>query len=187
MAHSSQEEGNALADVLFGDYNPGGRLVQTWPSSLDQLPEMLDYNIRDGRTYMYFKSEPLYPFGFGLSYTTFAYSNLKNSDASISRDGSITVNIDVENTGKRAGDEVVQLYVKHINSQVSRPDKELKGFKRVHLKAGERQTVAIPLAAQRLAYWDISKNDWQVERDSIEIRVGASSTDIRLQNIISVK
>jgi beta-glucosidase len=187
MAHSSQEEGNALADVLFGDYNPGGRLVQTWPRSLDQLPEMLDYNIRDGRTYMYFKSEPLYPFGFGLSYTTFAYTNIKTSDASLSRDGSIAVNIDVENTGKRAGDEVVQLYVKHINSQVSRPDEELKGFKRVHLKAGERQTVTIPLAAQRLAYWDISKNDWQVERDSVEIRVGASSTDIRLQHTISVK
>jgi len=175
MAHSSQEEGNALADVLFGDYNPGGRLVQTWPRSLDQLPEMLDYNIRDGRTYMYFKSEPLYPFGFGLSYTTFAYTNIKTSDASLSRDGSIAVNIDVENTGKRAGDEVVQLYVKHINSQVSRPDEELKGFKRVHLKAGERQTVTIPLAAQRL------------ERDSVEIRVGASSTDIRLQHTISVK
>jgi beta-glucosidase len=187
MAHSSQEEGNALADVLFGDYNPGGRLVQTWPRSLDQLPEMLDYNIRDGRTYMYFKSEPLYPFGFGLSYTTFAYTNIKTSDASLSRDGSIAVNIDVENTGKRAGDEVVQLYVKHINSQVSRPDEELKGFKRVHLKAGERQTVTIPLAAQRLAYWDISKNDWQVERDSVEIRIGASSTDIRLQHIISIK
>jgi beta-glucosidase len=187
MTHSSQEEGNALADVLFGDYNPGGRLVQTWPKSLDQLPEMLDYNIRNGRTYMYFKGEPLYPFGFGLSYSTFAYSNLKTSVVSLAKDGSITVNVDVENTGKLAGDEVVQLYVKHLNSQVSRPVQELKGFQRVNLKAGERKTVAIPLAAKRLAYWDISKNDWQVERDSIEVRVGSSSADIRLKQTIVVK
>ena len=187
MAHSSQEEGNALADVLFGEYNPAGRLVQTWPKSLDQLPEMLDYNIRNGRTYMYFKGEPLYPFGFGLSYSTFNYSNLKTSTENLVKDGSITVNVDIENTGKRDGDEVVQLYVKHLNSQVSRPVQELKGFQRVNLKAGERKTVAIPLAAKRLAYWDISKNDWQVERDSIEFRIGASSADIRLQQKLKVE
>lgn len=187
MAHSSQEEGNALADVLFGDYNPAGRLVQTWPKSLDQLPEMLDYNIRNGRTYMYFKGEPLYPFGFGLSYTSFVWSNLKTSIVNLTKDASITVNVDVENTGKRDGDEVVQLYVKHLNSQVSRPIQELKGFQRVHLKAGERKTVAIPLDAKRLAYWDISKNDWQVECDSIEVRVGASSADIRLKQKLKVE
>jgi beta-glucosidase len=187
MAHSSQEEGNALADVLFGDYNPAGRLVQTWPKSLDQLPEVLDYNIRDGRTYMYFKNEPLYPFGFGLSYTTFVWSNLKTSLENLPKDGSITVNVDVENTGKLAGDEVVQLYVRHLNSQVTRPVQELKGFQRINLKAGEHKTVAIALPAQRLAYWDISKNDWQVERDSIEIRVGASSADIRLKQALKVE
>ncbi|HAH23003.1 MAG TPA: beta-glucosidase [Prolixibacteraceae bacterium] len=187
MAHSSQEEGSALADVLFGDYNPAGRLVQTWPKSLEQLPEMLDYNIRHGRTYMYFKEEPLYPFGFGLSYTTFDYANIKTSTASLPKDGSLTVSVEVKNTGKRDGDEVVQLYVKHLNSQVSRPLQELKGFHRVHLKAGEQQTVAIDLPAQRLAYWDISKNDWQVERDSIEIRMGTSSKDIRLQHTLVVE
>jgi len=187
LAHSSQEEGNALADVLFGDYNPAGRLVQTWPKSLDQLPEMLDYNIRNGRTYMYFKGEPLYPFGFGLSYTTFNYSNLKTSTENLAKNGSITVNVDVVNTGKRDGDEVVQLYVKHLNSQVSRPIQELKGFKRINLKAGERKTVSIPLDAKRLAYWDISKNDWQVERDSIEVRVGASSADIKMKQVLKVE
>jgi beta-glucosidase len=187
MAHSSQEEGNALADVLFGDFNPAGRLVQTWPKSLDQLPDMLDYDIRKGRTYMYFKSEPLYPFGFGLSYTNFAYSNIKTSSVSFSGNGSLTVSVDIANTGKRDGDEVVQLYVSHLNSQVNRPKQELKGFKRVTLKAGESKTVEIPLEAKRLAYWDISKNDWQVERDSIEIRLGASSADIRLKQKISVK
>ena len=187
MAHSSQEEGSALADVLFGDYNPGGRLVQTWPKSQDQLPEMLDYDIRNGRTYMYFKNESLYPFGFGLSYTTFVWSNLKPGDGTLAKDGLITVNVDVQNTGKHAGDEVVQLYVKHLNSKVSRPAQELKGFQRVSLNPGESKTVAIELPAQRLAYWDISKNGWQVERDSIEIRVGVSSADILLQHIISVE
>ena len=187
MAHSSQEEGNALADVLFGDYNPAGRLVQTWPKSLDQLPEMMDYNIRNGRTYMYFKGEPLYPFGFGLSYTSFAWSNLKTSVVNLAKNGSMTVNVDVENTGKRDGDEVIQLYVKHLNSQVSRPVQELKGFQRVNLKAGEHKTVAIPLDAKRLAYWDISKNDWQVECDSIEVRVGASSADIRMKQKMKVE
>jgi beta-glucosidase len=187
MAHSSQEEGNALADVLFGDYNPAGRLVQTWPKSLDQLPEILDYNIRNGRTYMYFKDQPLYPFGFGLSYTKFVWSNINTNVGNLPKNGSITVNVEVENTGKIAGDEVVQLYVRHINSQVSRPVQELKGFQRINLKAGERKTVAIPLDAKRLAYWDISKNDWQVERDSIEIRVGASSADIRLKKSLRVE
>ena len=187
MSHSSQEEGNALADVLFGDYNPGGRLVQTWPKSLDQLPEMLDYNIRNGRTYMYFKSEPLYPFGFGLSYTTFSYSNLRTSAENLSRNGSITVSVDIANTGKKAGDEVVQLYVNHINSLVNRPKQELEGFKRLTLKAGESISVEIPLEAKRLAYWDISKNDWQVENDSIEIRIGSSSADIKLKQILNVK
>src|SRR5271167_3993746 len=112
MTHCSEEEGNALADVLFGDFNPAGRLVQTWPKSLAQLPPMMDYNIRHGRTYLYFKGEPLYPFGYGLSYTTFAYSNLQTSLPALDHSGSVMVSVDVQNTGARAGDEVVQLYVK---------------------------------------------------------------------------
>ena len=105
--------------------------MQTWPKSLDQVPPMMDYNIRNGHTYMYFKGEPLYPFGFGLSYTTFEYSNLKTSAPSLSAKGSIDISVDVKNTGARAGDEVVQLYVKHVGSAVERPNKELRGFKRV--------------------------------------------------------
>jgi beta-glucosidase len=186
MAHNSQEEGNALADVLFGDHNPAGRLVQTWPKSLDQLPPMMDYNIRNGRTYMYFKGEPLYPFGFGLSYTTFTYGNLKTSAASLSKDGSIAVSVDVTNTGKRAGDEVVQLYVKHLNSKVERPTQELKGFKRVSIGAGERRTVEIPLQAKSIAYWDVDRHAFVVEVEKIEIRVGGSSADIRLKGTIDV-
>ena len=103
----------------------------TWPKSLDQLPPMMDYNIRDGRTYMYFKGEPLYPFGYGLSYTTFKYANLRTSSPQVAKDGAVKVSVDVTNTGSRAGDAVVQLYVKHLGSKVARPGEELKGFKRV--------------------------------------------------------
>ena len=114
MAHTSQEEGNAVADVLFGDYNPAGRLVATWVNSLNDLPPMMDYDIRKGRTYMYFKGQPLYPFGFGLSYTTFEYSNLRTSADSVNAAGEVVVSVDVKNTGTRAGDEVVQMYVKRV-------------------------------------------------------------------------
>lgn len=186
MTHCSEEEGNALADVLFGDYNPAGRLVETWPKSLDQLPPMMDYNIRDGRTYMYFKGKPLYPFGYGLSYTTFEYSNLKTSLPALSRNGEVTVSVNVKNTGARAGDEVVQLYVKHLNSTVLRPIEELKGFKRVTLQPGEQKTVEIPLPAESLAYWNTTEHAFEVEPDKIQIMVGGSSSDIRLQKTVDV-
>jgi beta-glucosidase len=187
MAHSSQEEGNALADVLFGDVNPGGRLVQTWVKSVKDLPEMLDYNIRkSGRTYMYFKGEPLYPFGYGLSYTTFKYSNLRTSAAAVSGKGQVTVSLTLQNAGTRLGDEVVQMYVQHVGSAVERPIKELRGFKRVTLKPGEIQTVQIPLKGADLAYWDMTKQSWTVEKDKVKIMVGASSADIRLDQTIDV-
>jgi len=184
MALNSQEEGHALATVLFGDYNPAGRLVQTWPRSLAQLPPMMDYDIRHGRTYMYFGDTPLYPFGFGLSYTTFAYRDLKTS---VSSTGTIDVSSIVKNTGRRAGDEVVQLYVKHLNSGVERPLKELKDFARVHLGAQEEKTVKLSLPASRLAYWNAETDRWVVEKDQIEIAVGGSSTDVRLRKTIQVK
>src|SRR6266542_854292 len=155
MTHNSQEEGNALADALFGDYNPGGRLVTTWPAWLDQLPPMMDYNIRDGRTYMYFKGKPLYPFGYGLSYTTFEYSNLKTSAGQLDARGEITVSVDVRNSGSRAGDEVVQMYVAHQGSKVERANEELKGFRRVTLDPGKKTAVKFVLKAQDLAYWSV--------------------------------
>jgi len=186
LAHSSQEQGNALADVLFGDYNPAGRLVQTWPRSLDQLPPMMDYNIRHGQTYMYFKGQPLYPFGYGLSYTTFSYSNLKTSADSLSKDGAITVSIDVQNSGKVAGEEVVQLYVKHLGSAVPRPAQELRGFKRVALRPGERKTVELPLQAKALAYWNVDRHSFVVEPGKIELLAGRSSADILLKKTITV-
>jgi beta-glucosidase len=186
MALNSQEEGNALADVLFGDYNPAGRLVQTWPRSLEQLPPMMDYDIRKGRTYMYFNGRPLYPFGYGLSYTTFAYSNLRTSSGTLPGKGTVTISVDVKNTGNRAGEEVVQMYVKHLNSVVARPLKELKGFKRVMIEPGQTITVTLPLTAERLAYWNVSKHAFVVEKARIQIAVGSSSADLKLTKTIGV-
>ena len=186
MAHNSQEEGNALADALFGAYNPAGRLVVTWPLSLDDLPPIMDYDLTHGRTYLYFKKKPLYPFGYGLSYTAFAYSNLRISSPEIRPGGKVSVSLDVRNTGSRAGDEVVQLYVKHVGSTVIRPLRELKGFQRVPLLPGESKTVVVPLEAKALEYWDDSTGSFQLEKDAVEIEVGSSSADLKLQETIPV-
>jgi beta-glucosidase len=187
MTHSSQDEGTALAQVLFGDYNPGGHLVTTWPKSLDQLPPMMDYDIRHGRTYMYFKGEPLYPFGFGLSYTNFHYSNLTTSSPTLAKDGTVTVSVDVKNTGTMAGDTVAQLYVTHLGSKVERPKEELKGFQRVAVKPGETKTVQIPLKASTLAYWDEKTGAFQVEREPVKVMIGESSADIKLNTTVRVQ
>jgi beta-glucosidase len=186
LTQNSQELGNALADVLFGDYNPAGRLVQTWPKSLDQLPPMMDYDIRHGRTYMYFKGEPLYPFGYGLSYTTFQYSNLRANAPRLGQDGAVTVSLEVKNSGDRAGEEVVQLYVRHIKSKVPRPIQELRGFKRVALQPGECKTVEISLPAKSLAYWDTDRHSFVLEGGRIELLAGSSSANIRLKKTITV-
>jgi beta-glucosidase len=135
---------------------------------------------------MYFKGQPLYPFGFGLSYTTFKYSGLKTSSPALAKDGAFTVSVDVKNAGKRAGDEVVQLYVKHDKSALEHPTEELRGFKRIALQPGETKTVEIPLAASSLGYWDTNKNVSVVEPGKLELRVGASSADIRLKKTVSI-
>jgi beta-glucosidase len=186
MAHNSQEEGNALADAIFGDYSPAGRLVTTWPTSLDQLPPMMDYDIRHGRTYMYFKDKPLYPFGYGLSYSSFEYSNLKLSRDRIGPNEELSVSVDVRNTGSRAGDEVAQMYVSHVGSKVPRANEELKGFRRVNLQPGKKMTVTLPLKASDLAYWNVEKGAWDLEHDQVELRIGSSSADIHLRKTISV-
>jgi len=186
LTHNSQEEGTALADVLFGDYNPGGRLVQTWPRSMDQLSPMMDYNIRNGRTYMYFKGEPLYPFGYGLSYTTFAYSNFKLNSKTIKSNGEVTVSVDITNTDKRVGDEVAQLYIQHLHSVVDRPHKELKAFKRITLKQGEKKTIELKFKVNDLKYWDENLHRFVLEEDKIKLMVGSSSADIKFQDVVDV-
>ena len=187
MAHASQDEGTALAKVLFGESNPGGHLVTTWPKSIDQLPPMMDYNIRHGRTYMYFKEDPLYPFGYGLSYTTFRYSNLKTSSEKLASDGTLSVSVDVTNTGNQTGDEVVQLYVRHLHSKVDRPHEELKGFRRVTIKPNETQTVQIPLKASTLAFWNEKSAEFKVEAEPVSLMLGSSSKDIKLTTTVHVQ
>jgi beta-glucosidase len=184
MTHNSEEEGDALADVLFGDYNPAGRLTQTWPMSMADLPPMMDYNVRHGRTYLYATHPPLYSFGYGLSYTSFQYSHLRTSTSGITP--ATTVSVDVTNTGHRDGDEVVQLYVAHQNSHVERPLEELKAFTRIHLAAGQTQTVTMPLPNTLLAYWNDATHAMTVEPDTVELRMGAASSDIRLRKTMPV-
>jgi len=191
MAHSSQDQGTALARVLFGDYNPGGKLVATWPAAESQLPPMMDYDIRHGRTYMYFKGQPLFPFGHGLSYTTFKYAKLRTSAPALAADGSVdaqfAVSVDVTNTGQAAGDSVVELYASWPKSAVERPRQALIGFQRVNLKPGETRTVRIPVAAQRLAYWNTQAGRFDVEPVPVKLMVGESSADIRLTATLPVR
>lgn len=187
LTHNSQELGNALADVLFGDYNPAGRLVQTWPRSLDQLPPLLDFDLRRGRTYMYFQGDPLYPFGHGLSYTDFEYTKLETNTADVEEGMPLRARVSLKNTGTRDGEEVVQLYVRHLRSRLPRPLKELKGFRRVAVPAGETRIVDLELRTTDLGYWDADARRFLVEDGEVEISIGASSSDIRLTRTLHVR
>jgi beta-glucosidase len=186
MAHASQDEGWALARILFGDDAPGGHTTVTWPASLDQLPPKMDYDIRHGRTYMYMKTKPLYPFGFGLSYTQFRFTGLRIAEPVLARDGQTDVSVSITNTGRTAGDAVPQLYVRHLDSHVARPMLQLVGFQRVHLAPGETRTVHIPLRASTLAYWDGATKAFVVEREHLQILLGTSSADIKLRQPLAV-
>lgn len=186
MTHNSQEEGHGLADVLFGDYSPAGRLNMTWPTGDAQLLPMMDYNIRHGRTYMYSKEKPLYAFGYGLSYTTFKYEGLKLSAPRVSADGSVEVTVRVRNTGKRASDEVVQMYVQHLASKVERPQIELEGFKRVHIEPGVGKDVVLTLNPHDLAYWDTPNHEWRIEKEPIRVLAGGSSDNLPVQATLDV-
>ena len=176
--YPGQAGGTALADVLFGDYNPAGRLPVTFYTGVSQLPPFEDYNMAN-RTYRYFTGKPLYPFGYGLSYTTFGYSNLAVSEAAIKKIQCVNVSADVTNTGAVRGDEVVQLYVKDVEASTPRPIKSLKGFQRVSLAPGEKKTVQFTLTPEDLSMVDAAGN-WVVEPGRFEVMVGASSEDIRL-------
>ena len=181
--YPGESGGTAIAEVLFGDYNPGGRLPFTFYKSIDDLPPFDDYDIYKGRTYMYFKGKPLYPFGYGLSYTSFGYSNM-----SISGSGdSIVVAADIRNTGDIKGDEVVQLYCTDLESPVKRPKKQLVGFKRMSLDKGETRTVSFVAARDQLKYWDEGIHSWSFEPGEFKFALGSSSEDIRLNRVIDVK
>ena len=179
------QAGNAIADVLFGDYNPAGRLPVTFYKSVNDLPAFEDYRMA-GRTYRFFKGEPLYPFGHGLSYTTFTYANLRTSAESAGANDTVTVSVDVTNSGRRAGDEVVQMYVEHVGSTVERPIRDLRGYRRLTLEPGSTRTVTMRVPISSLAYWDANGHRWVVEPDQVRIRVGASSADLRLDHTIRI-
>ncbi|WP_371598174.1 glycoside hydrolase family 3 C-terminal domain-containing protein [Streptomyces sp. NBC_00564] len=178
--HAGQETGNALADLLYGDANPAGRLTQTWYRSASDLPSILDYDIiKSGRTYQYFEGRPLYPFGYGLSYTSFRYTGLKRVTGGYE--------VKVTNTGGRAGDEVVQLYTHQRASRDEQPLKQLKAFQRVSLKPGETRTVRLKVARNDLAHWDVTRANWVVENGTYDVLVGGSSADIRARDAWQVK
>lgn len=187
MTHNSEEEGHGLADVLFGDYSPAGRLNQTWPIDDAQLPPMMDYDIRHGRTYMYAKEKPLYPFGYGLSYTTFQYEGVRLSALQVNADGKVEVTVKVKNSGTRGGDEVVQMYVQHLGSAVERPHLELKGFERVHIEPGAEKSVVMELAPRDLAYWDAARHVWRVEKEAVRVLAGGSSDKLPVQATVQIE
>jgi len=151
--YPGQAGGDAIADVLFGDYNSGGQLPVTFYKSVDDLPPFEDYRM-EGRTYRYFRGKPLYPFGYGLSYTAFACSNLQLNTKSITADETVTISVDVQNVGERAGDEVVQLYVSDVDASASVPIRQLHGFERIHLASGETKTVTFTLTPRQLSLID---------------------------------
>lgn len=187
-SHAGQELGHAVADVLYGDYNPGGRLNMTWYKSTEQLPDIMDYDIIKGkRTYQYFDGDVLYPFGHGLSYSRFEYSSLTLSHPKITTEGSVTVTVAVRNESPLAGDEVVQLYVKADTSRVIRPLKTLKGFRRVHLAAGALETVTFELKAEDLAFWDVTRERYCVESGTYTLMAGPSSGRLPVTAVLQVE
>ena len=187
ISQSSQELGNGLADVIFGDVSPAGRLVQTWSRSIDELPPILDYNLRNGRTYMYDRYEPLFPFGYGLTYTTFEYSDLTTSQPQIQDGEIVNISAKVTNTGNFDSDEVVQLYASFPDSRVARPVKTLKGFQRVFIPKGKSKEVVIPVKAEDLKYWDVDQHRFVLEPGKIEFFVGPSSAQPKLNGSLEAK
>jgi beta-glucosidase len=183
MWYGGEEAGTALADVLFGDYNPGGKLPITFYKSDEQLPPMDDYDITKGRTYMYLKDKPQFAFGHGLSYTTFEYSDLQvESD----NKGNGKVSVVVENVGKQKGDKVVQLYIHDVERSTNdQPIKQLIGFKRTTLEPGQAKRITFYITPSLLAFYNKGL-DFVVEPGDFDILVGSSSDDIRLQDKLSV-
>jgi beta-glucosidase len=184
--YPGQQGGNAIADVLFGDVDPGGRLPVTFYKSVEQLPPFSDYAM-EGRTYRYFRGEALYPFGHGRSYTRFEYSGLRLDKPHLAANDALEATVTVKNVGERDGDEVVQLYVRDPESPLKMPIRSLRGFERVSLKRGEARAVRFRLSpAKDFAYYDADQKAYAVEPGDFEIQLGASSQDIRLTSRVRV-
>lgn len=181
LTQCSQELGHAVSDVIFGHYNPAGRLTQTWVKNITDLPHMMDYDITHGRTYMYFKEKPLYPFGYGLSYTRFNYSGTTLDDRVIERGDTLRVCFNLKNSGDMDGDEVVQLYVSARKHTDKDPIKQLKAFQRISLRKGETKKVELTVPYTELQVWDEKQNRFILPDKEMTLEIGASSSDIRLR------
>lgn len=181
LTQCSQELGHAVSDVIFGHYNPAGRLTQTWVKNITDLPHMMDYDITHGRTYMYFKEKPLYPFGYGLSYTRFNYSGTALNDRVIERGDTLRVCFNLKNSGNMDGDEVVQLYVSARKHTDKDPIKQLKAFQRISLRKGETKKVELTVPYTELQVWDEKQNRFILPDKEMTLEIGASSSDIRLR------
>ncbi len=184
--YPGEQGGNAIAEVLFGDVNPSGKLPVTIPKVIGQVP--LNYNhlpFKPGNAYIGTGNDPMFPFGFGLSYTTFEYGKLKLSSSKINKDEDVTVSLEVKNTGDVIGAEVVQLYIHDKYASIVRPIKELKGFDKVFLKPGETKTVSFTIKPKDLSFWNIDM-DFVVEPGEFEIMIGSSSEDIILRSILTL-
>jgi beta-glucosidase len=186
---AGQSQGTAIAEVLFGDYNPGGKLPCTWYRSEDQLPPKHDYDIHNGRTYMYFEGDPLYPFGHGLSYTTFSMGQLQLGAQTLGQGEKLTVSATVTNTGKQAGAEVVQFYITPPPSPVKRPVKQLAGFQRVELQPNEQKTVTfeLPFTDPAFWYWDEESRGFVCQPGVAKILIGNSSANISLTGELTLE
>lgn len=180
--YPGEQGGNAVAEVLFGDYNPGGRLTLTFYNSLEELAPFDDYNVKNGRTYQYFKGKPLYEFGYGLSYTQFKYSKMNVSQ----NDENINVNFSLSNIGGYDGDEVAQVYITYPETGTYMPIKQLKGFKRINIKKGKTENVTITVPKKELRYWDEKTNGFVTPSGEYLIQVGASSQKIHLKQTINL-
>ena len=193
--YNGEEGGNASADVIFGNYNPAGRLPLSFYKSAENFPSFSDYDIRKGRTYMYGShvkdnskiNEVLFPFGYGLSYTTFSYGKLEVISKTVDASGNVTARITIKNSGKRVGDEVVQLYAHQEKSSVLRPEKQLVSFERITLQPNESETIELVFPAKDLAFYDVTKKMFVVEPGTFMLMVGASSQDIRSTGQVEIK
>jgi beta-glucosidase len=196
---AGEQAGNAIAEVLLGETNPSGKLPMTFPKRWEDCSAYDTYKKLDSTTiyedgiyvgYRHFEKyniQPLFPFGFGLSYTTFKYNNLKLSSKEINKNDKLTVSMNLKNTGNVKGSEVVQLYVKDVQSSIDRPVKELKGFKKVSLNPGEEKVVEFTIDKKALSFYDTKLNDWNAESGEFEILIGSSSKDIKLIDKFTLK
>ncbi len=184
--YPGEQGGNGVADIIFGKHNPAGRLPVTFYKSLKDLPSFADYSMTN-RTYRYFRGTPLFPFGHGLSYTTFKYSRLKTDKNQYNKTDKINLTLAIQNIGHYKGDEVVQLYIKQLASQHRSPIKSLRGFQRIHFNIGESKQIQFQISVQDLTSWDLAKRKYKIQAGRYEIQIGSSSADIRLKKTITIR